>query len=315
MDNHIPTVAVLMSTYNGEKYIRVQLDSIFKQRDVRVKLFVRDDGSTDNTVEILKEYEKAHPVELLNDGENVGPGESFMRLVYKYANEPGIEYYAFADQDDIWLEEKLSVAVNSVINEEPGSLVPVLYCSNQFLYINDENKGNRHIKSQSIELIPHMTKNTIAGCTFLFNKSLAKMVADAGRPDQRIIRYRLHDSWMILVAICCGYVIYDETSHMLYRIHEENAVGVRKVSAHKRIRRLTNLILNRENSNLRMLTAKYLLTLFSKFNTDVESILYLFCNYKKDLRIRWQLDTNHKILKNCLENPLFFIIKVLFGVV
>ena len=70
------TVAVLMSTYNGEKYLREQLDSIFAQKDIEVKLFVRDDGSTDNTISILEEYASVFPVEILLDGENVGPGES-----------------------------------------------------------------------------------------------------------------------------------------------------------------------------------------------------------------------------------------------
>ena len=86
MYSNLPVVAVLMSTYNGEKYIREQLDSIFNQKGVDVRLFVRDDGSTDDTVSIVKEYIKKHPVEIIADGENVRPGESFMRLVQKYTD-------------------------------------------------------------------------------------------------------------------------------------------------------------------------------------------------------------------------------------
>ena len=224
----MPTVAVLMSTYNGEKYIREQLDSIFNQENVLVKLFVRDDGSTDSTVDILKEYSHRFPIEIILDGENVRPGESFMRLVYKFADEPGIEYYAFADQDDIWLADKLSTAIRHL--KEIGHVTPALYSSNQYIYTNGENKGVRHEEPQRIDLISHMTKNTIAGCTFVFNKALAQIVDEADRPDPRILRYRLHDAWMMLVAITNGKVIYDKTSHMLYRIHSENLVGIKRMS-------------------------------------------------------------------------------------
>ncbi len=237
----MPTVAVLMSTYNGEKYIREQLDSIFKQKDVKVVLYVRDDGSTDDTIKILEKYREKYSVVIVQDGENVGPGESFMRLVYQYADVPDIEFYAFADQDDIWLEDKLITAIDCIVAHKDNK--PVLYTSNQYIYTNGENKGDRHKDIQRIDLISHMTRNTIAGCTFVFNKQLAQLVARADKPEKRIIKYRLHDSWMMLVAILCGEVVYDNTSHMLYRIHSENVVGVRKLSVKKRLDRLKRLSL------------------------------------------------------------------------
>lgn len=303
----MPTVAVLMSTYNGEKYIQEQLDSIFAQRDVDVKLYVRDDGSKDTTIDILRKYKNKYPVEIIQDGENIGPGESFMRLVYKYANEPDIEYYAFADQDDIWLEEKLEVAVAKLKNLKE----PALYSSNQFLYIEGENKGDRHKEPQSIELIPHMTRNTIAGCTFVFNKKLAQLVTEAKRPNRSIIKYRLHDSWMMLVAIACGRVIYDETSHMLYRIHDENAVGVKDVSLKKRIDRLKRYFVKRDDANIRMITAQELLKLFQQIAGENREILTLYADYQKTWRNKRALIINKAIMNECLENPLVFAFKVL----
>lgn len=307
------TVAVLMSTYNGEKYIREQLNSIFGQKDVNVKLYARDDGSSDNTVTILKEYSEKYPVEILQDGENIGPGESFMRLVYRYANEPGIEYYAFADQDDIWLEDKMIVAIEMI--EKSYNNQPMLYSSNQFLFIDDENKGNRHKNPQRIDLISHMTKNTIAGCTFVFNKKLAQLVTIAEKPRYNILKYRLHDSWMMLVAIVCGTVLYDDDSHMLYRIHSENVVGVKKDTFQEKCRRMHNLLFHCGNSNVRMYTASELLRLFSCIKPEDEKILDLFANYKRDIKIRIQLLTNKEIINNCQENPLVFRIKILLGTV
>lgn len=76
------SVAVLMSTYNGEKYLKEQIDSILAQKDVDVTLFIRDDGSSDNTIGICKEYVEKHKNIVLKTGENIGVGNSFMQLVY-----------------------------------------------------------------------------------------------------------------------------------------------------------------------------------------------------------------------------------------
>ena len=102
-DTHIPYVAVLMSTWNGEKYLQAQIDSILKQEGVQVKLIVRDDGSSDATAAILEEYQQAGKLSW-HAGKNLGYTASFMELC---KNAPSADYYAFSDQDDIWLPEKL----------------------------------------------------------------------------------------------------------------------------------------------------------------------------------------------------------------
>lgn len=308
MKNELPVVAVLMSTYNGEKYIREQLDSIFEQQGVNVKLYVRDDGSSDDTVDIVEEYACSYPIELIFDGENVRPGESFMRLVYKYADEAGIDYYAFADQDDIWLPDKLRVAVDAIGVTD----TPTLYSSNQFIYADGENKGNRHKETQRVDLISHVTRNTIAGCTFIFNKSLAQLVSTAARPDWRILRYRLHDSWMMLVAIACGHVIYDDSSHMLYRIHGNNTVGIKKMPLSARLDRLKRYFIKRDDANIRMITAKELLRLYRDYISEHDQeLLILYANYQNSWNDRIALGFNKEILENCLENMMVFRIKIL----
>lgn len=311
MMDQTPTVAVLMSTYNGEKYIREQLNSIFNQENVRIRLFARDDGSTDNTVDILKEYAQKFPVEIVLDGENVRPGESFMRLVYKCADEPGIDYYALADQDDIWLPQKLSTAIERLI--KMGNSAPALYSSNQYIYMDGKNKGIRHKEPQRTDLISHMTRNTIAGCTFVFNKEFAYLVAKADRPDSRILRYRMHDAWLMLVAICCGRVVYDTNSNMLYRIHQDNVVGIKRVSLAEKINRLRSMFKG-DRLNIRMITAKELLRLFPSINDDSKQILCLFANYKNSNKTKRMLLSNKEIIENCMEHPIMFKIKVFLGV-
>ncbi len=307
--NKIPTVAVLMSTYNGEKYIREQLDSILKQENVIVKLFIRDDGSTDGTVSILKEYAQMFPVEIVLEGNNIRPGESFMYLVYKYADVPGIDYYAFADQDDIWFPEKLSVAIEKIDKNDKS--IPTLYGSNQYIYSDGKNKGYRHKVPQHVDLVSHMTKNTIAGCTFVFNKSLAQLVTRAERPDTKILRYRIHDAWMMLIAIVCGEVIYDEKSYMLYRIHDVNAVGVKEIPIYVRLGRLKRYFIMCDDANMRLKTARELLRLFPQMDEDKKRILKLYANYQKNWKSKLALAFNNEIRYNCGENPIVFTIKVL----
>ena len=306
-------VAVLMSTYNGEKYIREQLNSIFNLQGVEVSLFVRDDGSSDATVDILKEYAENYPIKIILDGENVRPGESFMRLVYRYADEEGIDYYAFADQDDIWLPDKLQVAIKAIKKCECD--LPVLYSSNQSIYVDGKNQGYRYKERQRVDLISHMTKNTIAGCTFVFNKSLAQLVTLVDRPDYRIIKYRLHDAWMMLVAIVCGKVIYDETPHMLYRIHSENVVGVKKTPLCARLDKLKRYFVKRDDANLRLITAKELLRLFPQMDSEKQKVLRFYADYQKEWKDKCALAFNKKIRENCAENPNIFTLKVLMNFV
>ena len=107
----LPFVSVLMSTYNGEKYIREQIESILNQKKVKVHLLIRDDGSQDSTIEIVKEYANKYPNVSVYAGKNIGIGNSFMELL---RNAPEADYYAFADQDDVWLDGKLERAIELI---------------------------------------------------------------------------------------------------------------------------------------------------------------------------------------------------------
>ena len=96
-------IQVLMSTYNGEKYLKEQIESILNQEKVEVNILIRDDGSCDKTLKIIKELSK-NPKISYYEGKNIGPAKSFMDLVNKSGDK--FNYYAFADQDDIWMPNK-----------------------------------------------------------------------------------------------------------------------------------------------------------------------------------------------------------------
>lgn len=211
-------ITVLMSTYNGEKYIKEQLDSIFDQKGVDLNLLIRDDGSTDATVEILRNYQRNHQnMNIICDGENLKPCLSFLRLV-NMALET--DYYALADQDDIWDDDKLCTAIN-MLETFPTS-VPALYFSN--LKIVDENDiFYRKSHERPIDISNKyscLVEPKATGCTVVYNRALAMFVH-----DRMPSTFSMHDTFLFMIAAMCGNVIYDYNAHIDYRQHGSNSVG------------------------------------------------------------------------------------------
>ena len=305
-----PVVAVLMSTYNGEKYVAEQIESIISQQGVKVKLFVRDDGSSDETVSIIKSFARENDITIIEDGKNIGPGPSFMKLLYLHADDADIDYFAFADQDDIWLKTKLITAVETIKKSSFNG--PVLYCSNQTLYCDGKICGERYSETQNTELVYHITKNTISGCTFVFNRSLATLINSCIHCDNDIVKYRMHDSWVILIAIVCGHVIYDNNSNILYRIHAHNTVGIKGIAFKERIRRLKRLFIKDRNSNIRMREAKALLC-FPILDDKDRKKIEMIAHYKRSIRDKITLIRNKEIVNTCGENPVIFVAKIIFN--
>lgn len=127
-------VNVVISTYNGEKYIKVQLDSILNQDYENIEIYVRDDGSSDGTMKILKEYEEKYGIHVIQ-GKNVGFASSFFEVLR--AAEDG-DYWSFCDQDDIWFFNKVRLAVEWL--DEQNQELPLLYYSLSEMF--DENGNN-----------------------------------------------------------------------------------------------------------------------------------------------------------------------------
>lgn len=156
-------------------------------------------------------------------GKNVGVGNSFMQLIYDCPDD--YDYYAFSDQDDIWLEDKLKVAIDSIKQRD----TPALYASNQMLV--DENGTqislrypNDYDMQNSVEA--QFQINRISGCTFVFNKVLKKVLSEpARRPTEELLRKRIHDVWVSNVASLYDGIVYDSNAHIQYRQHENNVVG------------------------------------------------------------------------------------------
>lgn len=299
-----PKVAILMSTYDGEKYIREQIDSIINQADVDIYLYIRDDHSNDHTVEIVEEYINKCPEKIyLKNGENIGPGYSFMDLVQCVPDT--FDFYAYSDQDDIWLKDKMIHAV-SKLQQIDG---PSLYCSNQTLYIDGKVTHNRFETAPICSLKNVLCGNDFSGCTMVFNNVLKKILRKVSYSTFPM-QYRFHDTWTCLLALIYGSVFYDDNSFILYRIHGDNTVGLRKRSIGERLKRF---ISSGSGRNLRSKTARSLLDNCEIRNEEDEKVLREFAEYQASLSKRLYLINDKSIRLKSGESMLSFGIKVMLN--
>ncbi len=219
MEENKKTVQVLMSTFNGEKYLEQQIDSILNQDfDGCIKLLVRDDGSTDNTVKILRHYEKNELVDIIY-GENLGVNESILYLLKN--RDRNCSYFAFSDQDDVWNSDKIRQSVFTISKEANNLEKPILFASST--YAVDKNLKPLNIISiakRKVSFYNAMVENIAPGHTQLFNNSLADIVLRASPKSINII-----DWWFYIVATAFGNVYFFNSPTVLYRQHGKNVIG------------------------------------------------------------------------------------------
>lgn len=214
-------IQILMSTYNGGRYIRTQLDSIIAQNIGNKELLIRDDGSTDDTVTIIEEYQRKNLWIRYYKEKNIGVQKSFFDLL-KQADS-NADYIAFADQDDEWLPDKLKRAVEILENRDHQ--IPLLYCSNKI--ITDENLQPIDVTVASpvkkTSFGNALVQNICTGCTAVINQSMVRMLQK--NMPQDIDNIIMHDWWLYLTATCFGEVCYDQNPYIKYRQHGSNTSG------------------------------------------------------------------------------------------
>lgn len=211
-------VAILMSAYNGEIYLKEQINSILSQEgNFCLDLYVRDDGSSDKTREILEEYKNKGELDWYT-GDNLKPAKSFMNLLNKYKN---YDYYAFADQDDYWKKDKIQRGIDKL----SGQHGPALYCSNAELVDKDLKRLGRMVykKSPKTDFETLVCAGGLLGCTMIFNNKLAEKFNNNSKFPQMV----LHDFYLaVLCAAIGGNIIYDAYATVEYRQHGNNVIGV-----------------------------------------------------------------------------------------
>mgnify|MGYP001253630738 FL=1 len=221
-------IDILMSTFNGERYIGEQIRSILGQSFAEFRLAVRDDGSTDGTVAAIEEFRRGDErVTLLRDGEgNLGLRRSFMRLLG--ASEG--EFFMFADQDDVWLPEKIERSLEAMKKIESSSdqNTPLLVFTDlkvvneQLETIDDSLWRYQRLRPEiSQDWKRLLAQNVVTGCTILANRAAARASLPFALPEM------MHDHWVAVNTAKHGKIGYISEPTVLYRQHAANAEGSR----------------------------------------------------------------------------------------
>lgn len=225
-------ITILMAAYQGEAYIREQLDSILAQEEIDWRLVIWDDGSQDATPEILEEYAACYPQQITvrRNPKNLGSTKNFLSMLMAYDSE----YYMFADQDDIWHPDKLTRTKRRMLQMEKryGKETPALVCTDAAV-VDREAKPLQpsFTRVQHFDMkqrsLPHLLmENLCIGCTMMMNRALAALITEL--PEKA----RFHDWWVALAAAAFGNISYLDVPTLDYRQHGHNVVGTQDFTSY-----------------------------------------------------------------------------------
>ena len=236
-------IAILLATYNGEKYIEEQIDSLFKQSFQDFTIYVHDDGSSDSTKDIIDKIQRDNPDKLfvLEGPPTGGPKQNFMYLLKNVS----ADYYMFCDQDDVWKPKKIDVTYSKMVEAEKKNLSsPILVFSDlevvdsKLKTISNSMNKVQQLNPDKVRLNDILCQNNITGCTVMINKELAKLSINTFNIENVI----MHDWWIALIASRYGKIIYCAEQTILYRQHGKNNVGAKSIiSLDYILKRLSNI--------------------------------------------------------------------------
>jgi glycosyltransferase involved in cell wall biosynthesis len=210
-------VGILLSTYNGSKYLEELLNSLFAQTYKNFLIYIRDDGSSDNTCKILSKYKKLFNVKI-SCSKNVGVKRSFYFLLQQ-ALKDDIDYFMFCDQDDVWKNDKLEVFLKYAYLDKPLLLHSDLIVVDENLKVISSSFWQYQLINPSFNSLQHLlVSNIVTGCASMFNRKLAELVKYS--PDMI-----MHDWWIALIGAVFGKISYIDYPTVFYRQHSENIVG------------------------------------------------------------------------------------------
>lgn len=211
-----------MSTYNGEKYLSDQINSIIRQTYSNWILVIHDDGSTDKTLDIISTFINNDSRIRLTSTNHLGVKAAFLELCFEFE----AQYYLFSDQDDIWRPDKIQKLLSSAAKY--STEIPLLLHSGYDTidsfgtrFVNDKSDGMKKMTSRFEDLI---MGNNVTGCTCMFNLKLRNIMLKK-QNELDYSKMLMHDWWLAIVAACFGKVVYLSDNLVSYRQHENNVLG------------------------------------------------------------------------------------------
>lgn len=292
-------VQVLLSSYNGEKYIEHQLDSIFWQKGVEVSCLIRDDGSSDNTIDIIKKYQAKQNGLKLVKGNNIGWRKSFFELLL-LANDA--DYYAFSDQDDEWFDNKLESAVRLL--EQKESNKPLLFHSARI-----RKEADREIEQQMLQQ-PLNFKNALVqeycqGCSIVINRAARDLLCKY-YPSGKLG----YDFWVGLICYCFGEICYSSKPLFYHINHIDNTTktGNRIQCISARFKNAIKGGVTYNNPCYELLSGYE-----SNLTKEQYKIVNEICNYKKNWKTKIKLLLDKEFIRNTIIGTAFLKICVLLN--
>lgn len=274
-------ITVLLAVYNGEKYLKEQIESILNQSVKDIKIIIRDDGSTDNSADIISFYCNKYPDKIsCAIGSPTGSAKgNFIELLKNCDSK----YIMFCDQDDVWLPEKIEKTLAAMQLAEQNGKGPVLVHTD--LKVVNQNLDEiapslfsfQKLIQDNITLPKLLVQNYVTGCTVMINRALKEK---CGEIPKKCI---MHDWWLALVAVLFGELVCVNEPTMLYRQHEYNQVGAKAAYGISFIKRkLSTLDKVRENYNATYVQAKALLECYGDaLNDQQRKTIEKYCEIPK----------------------------------
>lgn len=301
-----PSVLVMMSTYNGEKYIAAQLDSILAQQHVDITLAIRDDGSDDTTLDILNEYATKYSNITITYGDNIGYAASFWTILLQA--DSSYDYYAFADQDDLWDANKIAAAIFAI--KKVANPV-TLYTS--ALRVVDEDLNEQYINTFP-KLKPTLgsaiTRPRLSGCTMVLSNALLRLcqTIDIRKEEGKCLA---HDVAVYLSTLACGgKVIFSRRSYIRLRRHAKTVTGHGK-SIFKRAATVLDIFFARRKEATKQ--AQFLLNHYDNQLTDESrEILDTITAYPTSFKKTVALCFDHRIKCRLRSVDIVNIFAILF---
>ena len=305
-------IVILLSTYNGEKYLKEQLDSIFSQSYKNFEIIARDDGSNDETINILKSYN----IKILDTDKNLGAKLSFSTLLNYAVKNTDADYFMFCDQDDIWKSDKIEKTIATMKELEKENLgLPLLVHTDLEVVDEKLNVLNKSFwkyekRDPSLNSINRLIiQSTVTGCTMMINRKLAKLSFPVSENSI------MHDWWISMVASSFGKIAYLEESTISYRQHSSNDTGSKKFGLSLILKMAVNFLFYDElykHLDRNINQAKSFLNQYeSLLDTDMKNMLKDFVSIKeKSFLEKRKILLKHDILKQGMIRNMGLLLKI-----
>lgn len=277
-------IAILLATYNGEKYIVEQIESILAQTESGWTLFIHDDGSSDGTREIIGHYTEKYPDKIIEvGGAPTGSAKNNFFYLFHQVEAP---YYMCCDQDDVWLPEKISVTKKAMESIEEEDTKPCLVFTE--LRVVDENletmaekmSDYQGLDCKTIQFNRMLIQNVVTGCTMMVNRALCEEMRRLTEYDKVL----MHDWWAALVATAYGNTYFIQEPTMLYRQHGKNSVGAKNT---KRLSYLIKKMFDTNKNAQSLSDTRQQAGLFGEIYEDSDGVLARLYS-GLDTKSKWQ---------------------------